>query len=79
MDMLKYRTTLDDFRNRMKAFRNESNSIRKSNASRLDNKLRKLLFINAEMDLIFYDKMMKYHSLSKDELLKSDVVDFNWL
>lgn len=79
MDMSKYRQTIDDFRNRMKVFRKESNSVRKSNASRIDDKLRKLLFINAEIDLIFYDKMMVYHSLSKDELLKSNVVDFNWL
>ena len=63
----------------MKAFRYEKLSGRKSNASRLDDKLRKLLFVNAEMDLEFYDKMMYYHVLSTDELYNSNVVDLNWL
>ena len=79
METLKYRTTLSDFRNRMKAFRYEKDKTRHSNASRLDDKLRKLLFVNAEMDLKFYSKMMHYHTMNTDDLYNSDVVDVNWL
>ncbi len=77
--MLKYRTTLNDFRNRMKVFRNEKDVKRQSNANRIDNYLKKLLFVNANMDDSFYRKMLEYHKLSSKELASSNVVDINWI
>lgn len=79
IEILKYRTTLNDFRNRIKVFRYEKNKILLSNASRLDDKLRVLLFINAKIDLEFYTKMIHYHSMTTDDLHNSDVIAFNWL
>ena len=79
MKRLKYRTTLNDFRNRMKIFRHETDAKRHSNASRIDDTLRKLLFVSAVIDESFYNKMMKYHSMSFEDLVASDVISVNWL
>lgn len=51
----------------------------RKNHSRLITKLRKLLWLNAEIDEDFMVKSERYRKMSNDELKHSDVLFYNWL
>lgn len=51
----------------------------RANHSRLIAKMRKLLWLNAEIDEDFIVKSERYRRMSNDELRHSDVLSYNWL
>ena len=76
---IKYRTTVRNFRNRIMKLRFNLSKEERKNHSRLIAKLRKLLWLNAEINDGFIVKSERYRKMSNDELKHSDVLSYNWL
>ena len=76
---MKYRTTISNFRNRIMKIRFNLSKEERANHSRLIAKMRKLLWLNAEVDNDFLAKSKRYREMSNYELIHSDVLFYNWL
>jgi len=75
---LKYKTTIRDFRNRIFWLRWGLSESQRKNHTRILQYIRKLLWLNAEINEDFLLKSEKYRKMTTGELRNSDVLNCEW-